>query len=419
MAEAMQLRMAQMFRRMGTPAMHMVLEEKQRLDPLDTKHGTYRLRLRAEQFAGDPPEPGDMLYVRWKNRKELVDQILELYGEDGTRQVKLLSFSSKFSPGEVIRCNLRDALTEHIEIDVASIRMLKFAGLKAAAMHNEDIHKAHMKFHRQLMRKKVSAHQHPVMDFKIYSLYSILTSLSKLPKLETLLGWQERISGRAYTMTGSQRDSNGNLLIDITVSEVYKQLLDAQGQKITSPARTSTFLTKMEIGDYCRGWILPELHKYPLSIGRKPKKLIAVATGSGISSPLSLLRSGKAIEPMWLIYGVRSWEQKSLYPEEIQAFVDSGAICRLDVAESRPQKEGKSKQYVQDVLWQQRQQIVADILDGAHVYLCGRLSMGHQVRDVMIRMFLDQNAAETPEQARELFESYVDKLVFQASVSGV
>jgi len=423
--QAIKIRMAKMVQRMSKPAMNLSVVHNIRLDPKDLKHGTHNIRFCINNYSEELPEPGDMLYVQWKNRPELVEKILSIFKEDGKQKIRFLGFNSHLHPGEIISCDLRTALSEYIDIEVASIPLLQFAGFSKAAEKNLAIHRAHEKFHTYIMKqdkkpkKKGPVLHHPKMDFEMYSAISLLEGLDTLPSLTKFINWQERISGRAYTMAGASLDENRSLTIDITVSEVYKQLLDRNNQRLTSPARTSSYLLSLNKGDSCKAWVLPETYKYPVTIGRKPPKLIAIATGSGISSPLSLLRSGLQTEPMWLIYGVRSWEEKSLYGEELKEHHARGGICRLDIAESRPKSPDKVKNYVQDLLWENRQELVKEILAGAHIYLCGRLSMGHQVREILAKIFLEEHAANSIEEAQQMLGNFIETLVFQASVSGV
>ena len=89
----------------------------------------------------------------------------------------------------------------------------------------------------------------------------------------------------------------------------------------------------------------------------------------------------------WAIFGHRRFLYDFLYQLEIQDWLKSGVLGRLDLASSRDQPE---KRYVQHVLWEQRQELRRQLDDGATLYLCGDAK--HMARDVdatLIRILAD------------------------------
>ena len=62
---------------------------------------------------------------------------------------------------------------------------------------------------------------------------------------------------------------------------------------------------------------------------------------------------------------------------ELQDWLASGVLNRLDLATSRDQPE---KRYVQHVLWEQRETLRGKLAEGATLYLCGDAK--HMARDV-------------------------------------
>lgn len=414
-ADALASRTKQMLNTLARPMQGFVLISTRRLDPDDATHGTWNLVFEGQ---GRPAyAPGDMAYLSWRNPPEQVQNLLDLYGESGDRVVRTTTYSSIYIPSRFETMSLREALSRRIDLHEASNRLLRGAGFRAFLRHNRVQDKRHRRFHQQTAKDGGLLVTHPHFDYRKVSLPALLSSLERRPRLATLVRSQDRISARPYTMSGFQQLSGDRFRFEITVSQVEKPIFVTATERQSAPARGSQFFTTLVPGETVEGWILPEVHRFP-SLGRTVP-LIALCTGSGISSVLSLLRSGAETGPLWVIYGVRSWKKKHLYGPELQTFIDQEKISRLDVATSRPQDGEGPPLRVQGLLWQHRATVADQIRSGAHFYLCGRLSMGTEVAQTLEKILVDQGLAATPEAAHATLVEWHGNLRFQASVSGV
>jgi sulfite reductase (NADPH) flavoprotein alpha-component len=124
--------------------------------------------------------------------------------------------------------------------------------------------------------------------------------------------------------------------------------------------------------------------------------IVMIGAGTGIAPYRAFLQEREAVGATgksWLIFGHRHFLYDFLYQLEIQAWLQSGILTRLDLASSRDQPE---KRYVQHVLWEQRAALRAQLAEGATLYLCGDAK--HMARDVdaaLIRILADgKNPAE-------------------------
>ncbi len=108
--------------------------------------------------------------------------------------------------------------------------------------------------------------------------------------------------------------------------------------------------------------------------------VIMVGAGTGVAPYRAFLQDIEARgagTPTWLVFGFRNYLYDFLYQLEIQEWLKSGVLGRLDVAASRDQPE---KRYVQHVLWEQRARLRAQLAEGAVLYLCGDAT--HMAKDV-------------------------------------
>jgi sulfite reductase (NADPH) flavoprotein alpha-component len=118
--------------------------------------------------------------------------------------------------------------------------------------------------------------------------------------------------------------------------------------------------------------------------------IVMIGAGTGIAPYRAFLQEREALgatSPAWLVFGHRNFLYDFLYQLEIQEWLKSGVLTRLDLASSRDQPE---KRYVQHVLWEQRARLRAALADGAVLYLCGDAKhMAHDVDAVLARILAD------------------------------
>ena len=115
--------------------------------------------------------------------------------------------------------------------------------------------------------------------------------------------------------------------------------------------------------------------------------IVMIGAGTGVAPYRGFLQEREASgakSESWLVFGHRHFLYDFLYQLEIQDWLQSGVLTRLDLASSRDQPE---KRYVQHVLWEQRDRLRAKLGEGATIYLCGDAKhMAHDVDATLIRI---------------------------------
>lgn len=100
--------------------------------------------------------------------------------------------------------------------------------------------------------------------------------------------------------------------------------------------------------------------------------VIMVGPGTGIAPFRAFLQERQASRApgrSWLFFGDRRRRTDFLYGEELQGFLDSGTLTRLDLAFSREQEMPKT--YVQHRMKDHAAELFAWLSDGAYLYVCG------------------------------------------------
>jgi sulfite reductase (NADPH) flavoprotein alpha-component len=118
--------------------------------------------------------------------------------------------------------------------------------------------------------------------------------------------------------------------------------------------------------------------------------VIMIGAGTGVAPYRGFLQELEATgsgTKTWAIFGHRRFLYDFLYQLEIQDWLKSGVLGRLDLASSRDQPE---KRYVQHVLWEQRAALRRQLDDGATLYLCGDAKlMARDVDTTLTRILAD------------------------------
>ncbi len=133
------------------------------------------------------------------------------------------------------------------------------------------------------------------------------------------------------------------------------------------------------------------------------RPVIMIGPGTGVAPFRGFLQEREAVGAggrNWLVFGHRNYTHDFLYQIEIQDWVKSSLLTRLDVAFSRDQPE---KRYVQHALWDARRDLYAWLKDGAAVYVCGDANaMARDVHTVLLRILADQGRQDEAGAKAEL-----------------
>ena len=116
----------------------------------------------------------------------------------------------------------------------------------------------------------------------------------------------------------------------------------------------------------------------------EPCPLILLGNGTGLAGLRSLLKAriAQGQQGNWLFFGERNAEHDFYCRDELQGWLASGDLARLDLAFSRDQAQ---KIYVQDRLLEAGAEVRQWLADGAAIYICGSLQgMAAGVDQVLI-----------------------------------
>ena len=132
----------------------------------------------------------------------------------------------------------------------------------------------------------------------------------------------------------------------------------------------------------------------------EPVPMILLGNGTGLAGLRSLLKAriAQSQQRNWLFFGERNAEHDFYCRDELQGWLASGDLARLDLAFSRDQAQ---KVYVQDRLRESAEQVRQWLDQGAAIYICGSLQgMAAGVDQALIDMLGAEAVEKLIEQGR-------------------
>ena len=224
---------------------------------------------------------------------------------------------------------------------------------------------------------------------------SVLDLLETYPAInlpfETYLAMLPSLRPRQYSISSSP-------LVDPGVSTLTYSVLDApsianNSQRFLGVA--TNYLASLRPGDQLLATVQPSTPAFHLP--QEPRisaPMIMLCAGTGIApfrgfvqERAVLMTQGKKVGPTLLYVGYRDEKMDRLYVDELEAWAQMGAV---DVrwACSRPEK-GTAGKYVQDRLWDERDEILGLMEKDAMVYVCGSRAVADGVEGIMKKLRME------------------------------
>jgi sulfite reductase (NADPH) flavoprotein alpha-component len=126
--------------------------------------------------------------------------------------------------------------------------------------------------------------------------------------------------------------------------------------------------------------------------------IIMIGPGTGIAPFRAFLherRAAKGSGKNWLFFGHQRRDCDFFYEEELAGMNAAGFLTRLSLAWSR---DGARKFYVQDRMREAGRDLWGWVAEGAHIYVCGAITMGKDVERALLDI-IAEHGARSLEQA--------------------
>lgn len=312
--------------------------------------------------------PGDSLGVYFLNDEALVDEVLTLTQIDASSTVKL---------GDE-ELSIRDALIEKLELTQS---YPGFVEKYATATGNPELLK--LVEDKAAMREYIEPRQ----------IFDIIRQNPAQLEAQTLVDCLRKLQARLYSIASSQAEVEDEVHLTVGLVE-----FDAFGSEHLGGC--SGYLAR-RAEEGCKVKVFSEHNDNFRLPANDETPIIMVGPGTGIAPFRAFLQERDAREASgknWLFFGNPHFTQDFLYQVEIQGYLKSGLLTKVDVAFSRDQAE---KVYVQDKLRKNSQEVFAWLEAGAHFYICGDANrMAKDVHQTLVDI-IKENSGKDDEQAEQ------------------
>lgn len=297
-------------------------------------------------------QPGDALGIWFKNRPELINEILSA--------LHLAQDSPVEYHGKTI--TLFDALTDHYELTQNTPVVV--------SKYGEFVHDSQLK---QIISDTTQLKEYS----KNTSLLDMILEYPATMKAEDFLSCLRPLTPRLYSIASSQEEAGNEVHITVGIVEYLKK-----GKKRFGGS--SGYLASLKEDDEVKIFIEPN-DRFRLPDPSKP--IIMIGCGTGIAPFRAFMQQREADSATgknWLFFGNQHFISDFLYQTEWQHYVKSGLLTKIDLAWSRDQAQ---KIYVQDKIIENAAEIWKWIKEGAYIYICGdALKMGKDVEKALVHI---------------------------------
>jgi sulfite reductase (NADPH) flavoprotein alpha-component len=228
----------------------------------------------------------------------------------------------------------------------------------------------------------------------------------KKVKLEDVISLLHPIAPRLYSISSSSEAHNGQVHLTVNLNKF----------KVGNEVKTglaSQFLADFPLQTNLEFYI----HKNQnFRLPSDETDIIMIGPGTGIAPFRSFLaeRDAKGAEGKnWLFFGEQHFVLDFYYQTEIQEWITTGVLTKLDTAFSRDQER---KIYVQDRIKEKAKEFNNWIENGASIYVCGQKNpMSIDVEQVIVEVIASERNI-TIENAKKILEDLENKGKYQKDV---
>jgi sulfite reductase (NADPH) flavoprotein alpha-component len=228
----------------------------------------------------------------------------------------------------------------------------------------------------------------------------------KKVKLEEVIALLLPISPRLYSISSSSEAHDGQ--VHLTVSLNKFKVNDKMKSGLASE-----FLADFPLDEQLEFYI----HKNQnFRLPKEETDIIMIGPGTGIAPFRSFLAERDvtgAEGKNWLFFGEQHFVLDFYYQTEIQEWLTTGVLTKLDTAFSRDQER---KIYVQDRIREKAKEFNAWLENGASIYICGQKNpMSQDVENAIVAVISkERNISE--EQAKQILEELENQGKYQKDV---
>jgi len=222
----------------------------------------------------------------------------------------------------------------------------------------------------------------------------VLAALEKFPGVrpdpEALIEALDPLQPRLYSIASSPKAMPGKMAL--TIDTVRYKI----GKRTRFGVASTWFADRTAPGARIKAYTQKAAH---FGLPADPATpIVMIGPGTGIAPFRAFLHERMATGAKgrnWLFFGHQHRDHDFFYEDELSGLRAAGVLTRLSLAWSR---DDAQKFYVQDRMREVGRDLWAWLAEGAHVYVCGAITMGKDVERAMVDV-IAAHGARTIDQA--------------------
>ncbi len=297
-------------------------------------------------------QPGDSVGIVPQNQELLVDQIL-----------KQLNFSTETT---VVYHNetflLKKLLISQFELTSISKKLIE--------NYQQLVKSARL---ASLLADKKELHDY----IRKCDVLDVITDFPFFVNPEDFVSVLRTFQARHYSISSSQQKHHGEVHL------IVKLVQSEQKGRIRTGACSSFLNQRIEPGSQINIQLIPN-EQFRIQTNGTP--MIMIGSGTGIAPFRAFLEEKESVKAggkSWLFFGEKQHKTDFFYQKELESWQQNGLLNRIDLAFSRSQS---AKIYVQHKIEEQATEFFDWLNRGAHVYICGSVAMGLDVKRAICRV---------------------------------
>jgi sulfite reductase (NADPH) flavoprotein alpha-component len=222
----------------------------------------------------------------------------------------------------------------------------------------------------------------------------VLAALQKFPGIrpdpEAFIESLDPLQPRLYSIASSPKTAPRR--VALTIDAVRYAIGERSRVGVASTFFADRIVPGTKLKAYAQkaqGFGLPSDHAAPI---------IMIGPGTGIAPFRAFLHERMAVKASgrnWLFFGHQRRDYDFFYEDELAGLKATGFLSRLSLAWSR---DDERKFYVQDRMREVGRDLWSWIAEGAHLYVCGAITMGKDVERALLDV-ISVHGARSAEQA--------------------
>jgi cytochrome P450/NADPH-cytochrome P450 reductase len=176
----------------------------------------------------------------------------------------------------------------------------------------------------------------------------------------------------------------------------------------------SNYLSNLQPDEHVHVAVKPSHGAFHLPADIEKTPIIMLCAGTGLAPFRGFVQeraiqkaAGRPLAPAFLFIGCAHPDRDRLFATELDRWAAEGVV-KLFYAYSKAKEASKGCKYVQDRLWEEREEMTQQFNQGAKIYICGSAAVGEGVAKTIKKIYVENAKGEGKEKNEKEVEEWFE-----------